>query len=323
MCPNGVEFVKIEDVTIYEQPTNYTVKSTNYSDKYEIPVLTAGQTFILGYTNEKDGVYDASEKNPVIIFDDFTVANKWVDFKFKVKSSAMKIIKSKDESKLLIRFLYHLMQSIKYITENHERHWISKYSQIEIPVPPIEIQREIVRILDNFIFLTAELTARNKQYEYYRDKLLNDLVGAIGDSRSGETSRAHLMKLGDIRKVSMCKRIMKSETSTTGEVPFYKIGTFGGKADAYITKDLYERYKREYSFHKKGDVLISASGTIGKTIICDGEPAYFQDSNIVWIDNDETKVLNKYLFYFYQTNPWKISTGGTIARLYNDNLASI
>ena len=130
-----------------------------------------------------------------------------------------------------------------------------------------------------------------------------------------------IVKLGDIGKVSMCKRIMKAETSTAGDVPFYKIGTFGGIANAYISQETFEKYKTTYSYPKKGDVLISAAGTIGRTVIFDGKPAYFQDSNIVWIDNDESLVLNKYLFYCYQLQPWQVSTGGTIARLYNDNIS--
>jgi type I restriction enzyme S subunit len=129
------------------------------------------------------------------------------------------------------------------------------------------------------------------------------------------------MTLGEMGKISMCKRIMKHETSTKGEVPFFKIGTFGGKANAYISLGTFKKYKSQYSYPKKGDVLISASGTIGRTVIFDGKPAYFQDSNIVWVDNDESQVLNRFLFYYYQLQPWQISTGGTIARLYNDNIS--
>ncbi len=177
LCPNGVELKQICDITKYEQPGPYRVLSTNYDDKFDIPVLTAGQTFILGYTNETKGIYKASKNDPVIIFDDFTAASQWVDFNFKVKSSAMKIIKSIDNNVLLIRYLFHVMKNIKYIPENHERQWIAKYSQMEIPVPPLEAQREIVQILDKFTLLTAELTAeltaRQKQYEYYRNSLLN------------------------------------------------------------------------------------------------------------------------------------------------------
>ncbi len=119
----------------------------------------------------------------------------------------------------------------------------------------------------------------------------------------------------------MCKRIMKAETSTQGDVPFFKIGTFGKKPDSFITWKKYEEYKKAYSFPKKGDILISAAGTIGRTVVYDGEPAYYQDSNIVWVDNDENIVLNSYLIYCYQLQPWAISTGGTIARLYNDNIS--
>ena len=119
----------------------------------------------------------------------------------------------------------------------------------------------------------------------------------------------------------MCKRIMKAETSLQGEVPFYKIGTFGKEADAFISRQRFEEYKEKYSYPKKGDVLISAAGTIGRTVIYNGEDAYYQDSNIVWIDNDESIVLNKYLFYCYQLQPWSVSTGGTVARLYNDNIS--
>jgi len=130
-------------------------------------------------------------------------------------------------------------------------------------------------------------------------------------------------KLGSIGKVSMCKRVLKHQTTEFGEIPFYKISTFGGKADSFITKDLYDEFRDKYSFPKKGDILISAAGTIGETVIYDGKPAYFQDSNIVWIDNDETKILNSFLYYFYQTKPWLTTNGSTIKRIYNDNLRSI
>ena len=118
----------------------------------------------------------------------------------------------------------------------------------------------------------------------------------------------------------MCKRILKSETSATGDVPFFKIGTFGKVADAYITREQFEKYSTQYAYPHPGDILISAAGTIGRAVIFNGQPAYFQDSNIVWIAHDESIVLNKYLYYYYKLQPWSVSSGGTIARLYNDNL---
>ena len=181
LCPDGVEFVKLADVLDYEQPTKYIVKCKDYQNE-GMPVLTAGQTFILGYTDETNGIFEASKENPVIIFDDFTTSFHWVDFNFKVKSSAMKMLRVSSERKVSFRFVYYAMKCIKYQTLEHSRQWISKYSQIEIPLPPIEVQTEIVRILDKFTSLEAELEAeldcRKRQYEYYRDKLLSfDNVG--------------------------------------------------------------------------------------------------------------------------------------------------
>lgn len=138
-----------------------------------------------------------------------------------------------------------------------------------------------------------------------------------------KTNSLQWKTLGEIGEVRMCKRIFKEQTSEIGEIPFYKIGTFGKTPNAYITRELFEEYKSKFSYPKKGDILISASGTIGRTVIFDGKDAYFQDSNIVWIENDEKKVLNKFLFYFYQITNWNVAEGGTIQRLYNDNLKKI
>ena len=132
-----------------------------------------------------------------------------------------------------------------------------------------------------------------------------------------------VFKLGDLGKILMCKRVLKHETSETGEIPFFKISTFGGTPDVFIPRVLYEKYKAKYPHPKKGDILISAAGTIGKTVVYDGKPAYFQDSNIVWLAHDESKVLNSYLRYYYLTEPWSPTDGSTIKRLYNENLRSI
>ncbi|MFP6209816.1 restriction endonuclease subunit S [Helicobacter pylori] len=180
LAPKGVEFRKLGEVLEYDQPNQYCVTSKEFDKSYPTPVLTAGKTFILGYTNEKDNIYQASKNAPVIIFDDFTTATQWVDFPFKVKSSAMKILFSKNPI-INIRFIFFYMQTIPYnIGGEHARHWISRYSQLEVPIPPLEIQQEIVKILDQFSLLTtdllagipAEIKARKKQYEYYREKLL-------------------------------------------------------------------------------------------------------------------------------------------------------
>ncbi|MCI7436992.1 MAG: restriction endonuclease subunit S [Spirochaetia bacterium] len=127
-------------------------------------------------------------------------------------------------------------------------------------------------------------------------------------------------KLGNLGNVCMCKRILKEQTNSISGIPFFKIGTFGGEADVFIDRETFESYKKLYNYPKKGDVLISAAGTIGRTVIFDGTESYFQDSNIVWIANDESQVLNKYLFYCYKNIKWFTSKGSTILRLYNDNI---
>ena len=127
-------------------------------------------------------------------------------------------------------------------------------------------------------------------------------------------------KLGEIGEIRMCKRILKSETNPYFGIPFYKIGTFGKIADAFIDPLLYKHYKKSYSFPRKGDVLISAAGTIGKSVIYNGEDAYFQDSNIVWIEHDQSIVLNEFLYYLLNSIQWIPSKGSTIFRLYNDDI---
>lgn len=126
-------------------------------------------------------------------------------------------------------------------------------------------------------------------------------------------------KLGEAATVEMNKRIFKEQTSSEGEVPFYKIGTFGGAADSYISRDLYEEYKKKYPYPNSGDILISASGSIGRTVVYNGEEAYFQDSNIVWL-NHEGRINNSFLLQFYNVVKWSGLEGSTIKRLYNKNI---
>lgn len=187
LCPNGVKYVSIGSIVDYEQPTKYIVENTDYKLQYSTPVLTAGQTFILGYTNEETGIYKATQDNPVIIFDDFTGDFKWVDFSFKVKSSAIKILTVKNKS-LTLRYVFHIMSNIGFKSNEHKRLWISTYSEFLIPLPPLPVQEEIVRILDSYNKMTeelesklkAELEARKKQYEFYRDSLLKfDTGGGV------------------------------------------------------------------------------------------------------------------------------------------------
>lgn len=126
-------------------------------------------------------------------------------------------------------------------------------------------------------------------------------------------------RLGDVGAVAMCKRVFKEQTSDTGEVPFFKIGTFGGKPDAYISYALFKELKEKYPYPKKGTVLLSASGTVGRQVMYNGENAYYQDSNIVWLEHDDT-VIDGFLNQFYSIVKWKGLEGSTIKRLYNKTI---
>ena len=137
--PVGWSLCRLEDILEYEQPQAYIVKSTDYSEKYETPVLTPGKSFILGHTNESDGICNTL---PVIIFDDFTTESKYVDFPFKVKSSAMKILRVKGE--IDIRYVTFFMSITRLTGDTHKRYWISEYSKLCIPLPPLQEQKRIV-----------------------------------------------------------------------------------------------------------------------------------------------------------------------------------
>ena len=147
--PKKWPMVELGKILDYEQPTNYIVHSTNYSNEYNIPVLTAGKSFILGYTNEEKGIFP-KRKLPVIIFDDFTTSTKFVDFPFKVKSSAMKILLPKDKEKFNIYFIFYALKNINFQPKQHKRFWISQYSKFKIPLPPVEVQKEIVAEIEGY-----------------------------------------------------------------------------------------------------------------------------------------------------------------------------
>ena len=198
--------------------------------------------------------------------------------------------------------------------------------EVSVRIPKSPEQQKIADCLSSLDKLIELQTKKLKALEDYKKGLMQKLFPSEGETtprlRFPEFRDApewEVKRLGDIGPVLMCKRILKKQTSEVGEIPFYKIGTFGKKPDAYISKELYEKYKETYPFPRKGEILISASGTIGRTVVYDGKPAYFQDSNILWIANDENIVLNIFLNYCYKRIKWQ-TDNNTIARLYNDNL---
>ena len=175
---NWTEY-QLGDLLLYEQPAPYIVKSTDYNDCYKIPVLTAGKSFILGYTDETSGVFD---QLPVIIFDDFTTATQYVNFKFKVKSSAMKILHINTEL-VIPKYIYYRMQIIQFDHSTHKRYWIQQYSKLTVRIPPIEEQERIVsKIEELFSKLdasVAELKTAKEKLKVYRQAVLKEAFDSV------------------------------------------------------------------------------------------------------------------------------------------------
>ena len=303
LCPEGVETLPLGSILDYEQPGKYIVKNTDYVDE-GIPVLTAGQRFLLGYTNEDTGIYQASKENPTIIFDDFTTSFHWVDFDFKVKSSAMKMLRLKRED-VVFRYVYYCMCEIGYIPVEHSRQWISLYSNFEIPLPPLSIQQEIVRILDSFTSmitnLETELASRQKQYEFYRNELLtfddNDesvewktLGEGITRLRTGLNPRVHF-------KLNTADAI--GHYVTVRELKGFSIEV-DDKTDR-INEAAIKRIN-ERSKLKVGDVLFSGTGTIGRTAIVEEEPRKWNIKEGVYALTPNLKMItSRFMIYSLHT----------------------
>lgn len=177
------------DILYYEQPTKYIVADTNYNDEYQTPVLTAGKSFILGYTNELEGIYT---NLPVIIFDDFTTESKFVDFPFKVKSSAMKLLTVNKEI-ADIRYMYYLLQTLNVLSNQHKRYWISTYANIEIDLPPLHIQEQIADTLDKADTLRRKDQELLTKYDELAQSIFYDM---FGDPKLNE-KKWDIITLGD------------------------------------------------------------------------------------------------------------------------------
>ena len=211
------------------------------------------------------------------------------------------------------KFMFYLCQMVDWASLNEASGVPSlsanRIEALEVCVPrDFDKQLRIVKSLDAVESHINTLQALISKYEAIKKATVKLLL----KPKDGWLQ----IRLGDIGEVSMCKRILKNQTSATGDVPFYKIGTFGKQPDAYISRPLFEDFKKRFSYPKVGDVLLSAAGTIGRTVVF----AYFQDSNIVWIANDETVVCNRFLKVIYSQLDWQTENGGTVSRLYNANI---
>lgn len=290
----------------FEQPTAYIVKSTDYSDAYATPVLTAGKSFILGKTNETDGVFD---QLPVIIFDDFTTATQFVNFRFKVKSSAMKILHINTDL-VIPKYIFYRLQIIQFDHSTHKRYWIQSYSKIKVLIPPLDEQFRIVaRIEELFSELDKAvdtLKTTKEQLAVYRQAVLKDAF---------DNAQAMCERFTPIEELLVTDRkgmstgpfgtmLKKHEHKTTG-VPMLGIenidsGKFIDGNKIFVTPEKAAELK---SFAlKSGDIIISRSGTVGE--LCVVPPRMegaLLSTNLMRVSLDCQKVLPEYFIYLFQS----------------------
>ena len=291
-----------------------------------------GADSIVGYIDE----YQQEEKYISIVKDGSGVGRLNLCMPKSSILGTLACIKSKDLEKFNLDWIYYLMNTIDFTSYKKgsgiPHIYFSDFKIEPIGVPQPQEQQKIASCLSSLDELIAAHKDKLDALKDHKKGLLQNLFPQEGETvprvrfpefeGDGEWVEK---KLGQIGVPLMCKRIFKDQTTPNSEnrIPFYKIGTFGKEPDSYIAPELYKEFKSKYNFPKKGDILISASGTIGRLVVYDGEPAYFQDSNIVWLGHSEKEVSNDFLYYCYSSVNWQTSDGGVIKRLYNSDLKAI
>lgn len=306
---------ELGELLSYEQPTPYIVESTDYDDKYDIPVLTAGKSFLLGYTNEEHGIYD---RLPVIIFDDFTTASQYVNFKFKVKSSAMKILQPNTEL-VLPKFIYYRMQIIQFDHSTHKRYWIQQYSKLKVSVPSLDLQKKIVTKIEEMLSQLDDgvetLNKTKEQLKVYRQAVLK------------EAFKGDLTK--EWRKINNTENewVVTSITELIEkEKHSLKAGPFGSalKKECYVTNG-YKVYGQEqviagdenigdyYIDENKyqelisckiapNDILISLVGTVGKVLVLSNSCKQgIINPRLIKVSLDKSKMLPMFFKYYFES----------------------
>lgn len=292
---------ELGELLYYEQPTPYIVESTDYNDTYETPVLTAGKSFILGYTDEKEGIYD---QLPVIIFDDFTTASQYVNFKFKVKSSAMKILTPVTEL-VLPKYIYYRIQIIQFDHSTHKRYWIQQYSKIRVSIPPIPEQECIVaRIEELFSQLDAGVETLKKtkaQLAVYRQAVLKEAF-------EGDYPRKQLKEFS---KAISGFAFKSSRYSPDGNYVVVKIGNvkerhFDFSRDLTKTLEADDSILEKYLL-RRGDCLITLTGSRGKrdygfVAMVGNQNNYLLNQRVAALRFDQSVALPEF-FQYYLASP--------------------
>ncbi|MHB8871214.1 MAG: restriction endonuclease subunit S [Candidatus Doudnabacteria bacterium] len=269
---NNWQTKKLGEVLEYEQPSLYIVSSKNYKDDYETPVLTAGKSFILGKTKEKNGIFP-KDKLPVIIFDDFTTATKFVDFPFKVKSSAMKIlhpVKNISDAK----FLFYLIQNISFDhTGIHKRYWISEYSKIEIFLPPLPEQQRIVKLLDEVFEKTSKAKENAEKNLNNSKELFESYLQSVFANPGKDWEEKKLGESYDVRDGTHDSPKYQKEGYALITSKNLKRDELDYRRIKYISEKDYQKINDRSKVHK-GDILFAMIGTIGNPVVVKVEPDF-------------------------------------------------
>ena len=281
----------------YEQPTAYIVESTDYNDNYQTPVLTAGKSFIIGYTNETSGIYKSL---PVIIFDDFTTSSQYVNFPFKVKSSAMKILSPNTEL-VLPKFIYYRMQIIQFDHSTHKRYWIQQYSKIKVKIPPIpEQERIICKIEELFSKLdasVAELQTAKEKLKVYRQAVLFRAFQNLTDTITMD-------KVADMIDPQPSHR---TPPEVMDGVPYIGVGDIDYSVHKVnfsearkVSPSVLEEHRERYTLHK-GDFIIGKIGTIGKPFVVPLPQDYTLSANVILIQPNCEKIVPEFLYWQFSS----------------------
>lgn len=338
----------LDELLPYEQPTKYIVESTKYDDSYEIPVLTAGKSFILGYTDEKEGIFE-KDRLPVIIFDDFTTASQYVNFPFKVKSSAMKILSVNTEL-VLPKYIYYRMQIIQVDHDTHKRYWIQHYSKIKIQVPAIEEQAKVVAKIEEMFSQIDEgiatLSKTKEQLYVYRNAVLNEaFLGNFSKENHyafdefckvatpEETEKLPripeewkyiaLANLGDLgRGKSKHRPRNDARLFENGKYPFLQTSEVKA-ASKYITE--YSKMYGEFGLQqsklwKAGTLCITIAANIAETAFL-GIDACFPDSVVGFMPNENVNPW--YIKYFIESQRLRLWAFAPATAQKNINLDTL
>ena len=301
--------------------------TSSYAVNGDFPIIDQSQNAICGWTDDREALI--KDDLPLIIFGDHTCILKLLDRPFAQGADGIKILKPRP--RIGTSYLYQYLSYRPVVTEEYKRHYsILKEKVVLFPDFKTGEQQKIADCLSSLDELIVAQARKVNALKTHKKGLMQQLFPREGETqprlrfpefRDAEewTQKA----LGDIADVLMCKRIFANETNPTEGVPFYKIGTLGGTPDAFISQDIFSDYKQRYNYPRLGEVLITCSGTIGKCLPFNGSDSYFQDSNIVWIDNSTLIVTNQFLLSILSSVDWSGLNSTTITRIYGPDLRGL